>query len=124
MRGFSSDAKMMVNPMAVNFLGFAASLAVLATFLMRTMSLLRAIAIGSNILFIAYGYCTHLLPVLCLHIALLPINIARLRAGFRRPKSVPRMSPRGTSRRFSVSAVAAAWAKSGRKTIEPVPREV
>ncbi len=69
---------MMVNPMAVNFLGFAASLAVLATFLMRTMLPLRAVAIGSNILFIAYGYYAHLPPVLCLHIALLPINIARL----------------------------------------------
>jgi hypothetical protein len=68
----------MVNPMVVNLLGFAASLAVLATFLMRTMAPLRAVAIGSNILFIAYGYCAHLPPVLCLHIALLPINVARL----------------------------------------------
>jgi hypothetical protein len=71
--------------MAVNFLGFAASLAVLASFLMRTMLPLRVVAIGSNVLFIAYGYCAHLPPVLCLHIVLLPINIARLSALRERP---------------------------------------
>lgn len=71
--------------MAVNFLGFAASLAVLASFLMRTMLPLRAVAIGSNVLFIAYGYCAHLPPVLCLHIVLLPINIMRLSALRERP---------------------------------------
>lgn len=71
--------------MVINVLGFAASFAVLATFLMRTMMPLRAVAIGSNMLFIAYGYYAHLPPVLCLHIALLPINIARLSASSERP---------------------------------------
>jgi hypothetical protein len=69
----------------INLLGFAASLAVLATFLMQTMRPLRFVAIGSNVLFIAYGFCAHLPPVLCLHIALLPINIARLSALRERP---------------------------------------
>lgn len=64
----------------ITLLGFAASFAVLATFLMRTMLPLRVIAVGSNFLFIAYGYCAHILPVLCLHLALLPINIGRLSA--------------------------------------------
>jgi hypothetical protein len=59
-------------------LGFAASFAVLATFLMRTMLPLRIVALGSNVLFIAYGYCAHILPVLCRHLTLLPINIGRL----------------------------------------------
>jgi hypothetical protein len=67
----------------INLLGFAASLAVLASFLMQTMLPLRLVAIGSNVLFIAYGYCAHLPPVLCLHIALLPINIARLSTLYR-----------------------------------------
>jgi hypothetical protein len=64
--------------LSTNLLGFAASFAVLATFMMRTMLPLRMIAIASNVLFIAYGYLAHILPVLCLHIALLPINVARL----------------------------------------------
>jgi hypothetical protein len=62
----------------ITLLGFAASFAVLATFLMRTMRPLRVVAVGSNVLFIAYGYWAHILPVLCLHLALLPINIGRL----------------------------------------------
>ncbi len=64
--------------LSTNLLGFAASFAVLATFMMRTMLPLPVVAIASNVLFIAYGYVAHILPVLCLHIALLPINVARL----------------------------------------------
>jgi hypothetical protein len=59
-------------------LGYAASLAVLATFLMQSMGSLRLVAILSNVLFVSYGYFGHILPVLLLHSALLPINIARL----------------------------------------------
>jgi hypothetical protein len=62
----------------ITLLGFVASFAVLATFLMRTMLPLRIVAVGNNVLFIGYGYCAHILPVLCLHLALLPINIGRL----------------------------------------------
>jgi hypothetical protein len=61
-----------------NILGYAASCAVLATFLMRTMVPLRLIAILSNILFLAFGYIQHIYPVLFLHVALLPINVWRL----------------------------------------------
>ena len=59
-------------------LGYAASLAVLATFLMQSMGSLRLVAILSNLLFVSYGYFGHILPVLLLHSALLPVNIARL----------------------------------------------
>jgi hypothetical protein len=38
---------------------------------------LRAVAILSNCLFLAYGYCQHLYPVFLLHLALLPINVWR-----------------------------------------------
>ena len=69
----------MVAPMT-NLLGYAASAAVLATFLMRTMLPLRLVAIASNILFVVYGYLAHIEPVLFLHITLLPINVARLSA--------------------------------------------
>jgi hypothetical protein len=37
-------------------LGYAAALAVLATFLMQSMGSLRVVAILSNALFVSYGY--------------------------------------------------------------------
>jgi hypothetical protein len=59
-------------------LGYAAASAVLASFLMRSMVPLRLLAILSNILFLSYGYVADIHPVLLLHAALLPINVARL----------------------------------------------
>src|ERR1700689_622685 len=64
----------------VDVLGYAASIAVLATFLMQTMLPLRFVAILSNILFLLYGYFAHIPPVLFLHATLLPINVVRLMA--------------------------------------------
>ena len=61
-----------------DLLGYAASCAVLATFLMRTMVPLRIVAILSNVLFVAFGYIQHIYPVLFLHVVLLPINAWRL----------------------------------------------
>jgi hypothetical protein len=61
-----------------DLLGYAASCAVLATFLMRTMVPLRLIAIVSNVLFLGFGYAQHIYPVFFLHLALLPINTWRL----------------------------------------------
>ena len=62
----------------VELLGYAASAAVLTTFCMSTMIPLRIVAIGSNVLFCAYGYLDHLYPVLILHAILFPINVLRL----------------------------------------------
>jgi hypothetical protein len=62
----------------LDVLGYAASIAVLTTFLMPTMLPLRFVAILSNILFLLYGYSAHILPVIFLHATLLPINVARL----------------------------------------------
>jgi hypothetical protein len=64
--------------LSVNILGYAASCAVLATFLMRTMIPLRVVAILSNVLFLLFGYIEHIYPVFLLHVALLPINSWRL----------------------------------------------
>lgn len=61
-----------------DLVGYAASLAVLASFTMRSMVPLRLAAILSNLLFISFGYIADIHPVLLLHTALLPINIARL----------------------------------------------
>jgi hypothetical protein len=61
-----------------DMLGYTASLAVLATFLMRTMVPLRLVAILSNVLFLGFGYIQDIHPVFVLHLALLPINVWRL----------------------------------------------
>jgi len=60
-----------------DLLGYAASCAVLATFLMRTMAPLRLVAILSNVLFLVFGYIDQIYPVFFLHMALLPINTWR-----------------------------------------------
>lgn len=62
----------------VDLLGYAASATVLATFCMTTMLHLRLLAIGSNVLFVCFGALAHIYPVLLLHLALLPVNLARL----------------------------------------------
>jgi hypothetical protein len=59
--------------------GFIASALVLITFAMRDMRLLRITAIFSNIAFIVYSGVNWLLPVLALHLMLLPLNLMRLR---------------------------------------------
>ncbi|WP_143199821.1 hypothetical protein [Bradyrhizobium sp. NAS80.1] len=62
----------------VNVFGYLAASLVLATFCMRSMSGLRSMALASNLAFIAYGYLADLMPVLLLHIVLLPVNGYRL----------------------------------------------
>jgi CRP/FNR family cyclic AMP-dependent transcriptional regulator len=59
-------------------IGYLASLLVLATFCMRGMAALRAVAIASNLAFIAYGWLVGIHPVLVLHMVLLPTNAWRL----------------------------------------------
>ena len=56
----------------VDFLGYAASASVLATFCMSTMIPLRVTAILSNILFSLFGLWAHIYPVLILHLILFP----------------------------------------------------
>ncbi len=62
----------------IDFLGFAAALSVLASFSMSTILALRTLALLSNVLFILYGLCAHIYPVLILHIILFPINSIKL----------------------------------------------
>ena len=58
--------------------GYLASALVFATFYMKTMMPLRAVAIASNVAFISYGYVGGMAPILILHMALLPLNLWRL----------------------------------------------
>jgi hypothetical protein len=71
--------------------GFAAALAVLASFSMSSIISLRSVAVLSNVLFITYGALGHIHPVLLLHAALLPINLIKLHriARLRQPASRP-----------------------------------
>jgi len=62
-----------------NLLGFLAASLMLLTFMMKDVRRLRTIAVFTNVAFVAYGAAAWLPPVLCLHIALLPVNLLRLR---------------------------------------------
>ncbi|HEX4617888.1 MAG TPA: hypothetical protein VH230_18475 [Stellaceae bacterium] len=62
----------------VDGLGFLAAGLVLATFCMKRLVPLRAVAITSNVVFILYGYSAGIKPVLVLHLILLPVNVFRL----------------------------------------------
>ena len=77
----------------VDFLGYAASAAVLATFCMSTMIPLRGVALASNVLFMAYGYLDQLYPVFFLHLILLPVNALRLVQFYRLVRDM-RQAPR------------------------------
>ena len=63
----------------IDGLGYVASSLVLATFTARSMVALRALAIGSNLAFIAYSLSAALWPILLLHSIMLPLNLMRLR---------------------------------------------
>src|SRR5262245_52822800 len=58
--------------------GYAAAALVLLTFSMKTMVPLRIAGIASNIFFITYGYLSDAMPILSLHLILLPLNTLRL----------------------------------------------
>ena len=62
----------------IEIFGYAASVAVFATFWMKTMIPLRVVAIGSNVLFLFYGLLGDLIPIAILHGCLLPLNMFRL----------------------------------------------
>jgi len=65
-------------------LGFVASTLVLVTFALRDMRALRLTAILSNVAFIIYAATNWLVPILALHLLLLPINVCRLREASRK----------------------------------------
>jgi len=62
----------------VLFFGYFASALVFATFFMRSRARLREVAIASNVAFITYGIVGNVIPVLILHVLLLPLNFWRL----------------------------------------------
>lgn len=71
----------------VDCTGYIASLLVFLTFTMKDMVPLRVVALFSNVAFLAYGGALQLWPVIFLHGALIPINICRLAAEFRKTQT-------------------------------------
>ena len=67
-------------------LGWAAALLTLLTFVSADMRRLRLLALAANAAFIAYGTAAELLPVMVLHLALVPVNLWRLNQAFQ-PKA-------------------------------------
>lgn len=75
-------------------IGFLASALVLAAFAMKDMVNLRIVAMCSNVAFISYALVLHLMPILMLHVILLPLNGWRLAQALdgRRRKESTRLS--------------------------------
>ncbi|MBL8331099.1 MAG: hypothetical protein JNJ71_19840 [Rubrivivax sp.] len=69
---------MTTSPFLIELLGWAAALLTLLTFACHDMRRLRLLALAANAAFIAYGALAELLPVLALHMALVPVNLRRL----------------------------------------------
>lgn len=63
---------------AIDLLGLAAGALVLATFYLKTMIPLRVVAIASNVAFASYGILADAMPIVALHVLLLPLNMLRL----------------------------------------------
>jgi CRP/FNR family transcriptional regulator, cyclic AMP receptor protein len=64
--------------MYVELIGWLAALLTLIAYSMKTMLLLRIAAVAANLCFISYGSLSGVMPMLALHIVLLPLNSFRL----------------------------------------------
>lgn len=62
----------------IEAVGFLAAALTLATFAQTAMIPMRLTAIAANLCFISYGALGSYMPVLALHVALLPLNAIRL----------------------------------------------
>lgn len=78
MEAFAAARSAFAEVDTIEWLGWCAALATLATFSMRTMVPLRLTAVLSNVLFIGYGAFAGIYQVLVLHLVLLPFNLVRL----------------------------------------------
>lgn len=83
----------------IEALGWLAAGLTLATFVCRDMRRLRLLALAANAAFIAYGASAALLPVLALHLALVPVNLWRLNQVFRAAPAGADAGPAGSGHR-------------------------
>lgn len=70
--------------MVRRIIAYVASALVFLTFYRRGMVPLRLIALCSNVAFLVYAGWLFLIPTLMLHIALIPVNLLRLMAAWRK----------------------------------------
>jgi len=100
---------------ASDIIGFVAAGLVLATFAMKDMRALRATAIISNLAFIVYGAVNGLLPVLTLHLLLLPLNVQRLIDGERSRHRDGKFSASSTNKATQQAIEALHYANAARR---------
>lgn len=114
-----------MDPDLTELLGYAAAGLVLATFSARSITALRALAIASNLLFIAYAACAALMPVLVLHALLLPLNAIRLRQALADSRRLAaELDGRGPGRHRPETATRPLrWRAAGRARMCPPRRE-
>lgn len=79
----------------IDVIGWIAGALVLVTFYLRTMIPLRCVAVASNIAFVSYGLLAGTVPIVALHLLLLPLNVLRLQQMRARIRQV-RRAVRGT----------------------------
>jgi hypothetical protein len=76
-RGAPLHATPETETMHDDLLGWTAAALMVTTFACREARAMRIVAVAANGAFIAYGWSAGLLPVLALHLLLLPINLWR-----------------------------------------------
>ncbi len=103
----------------VEAIGYLAAGLVFSAFYAKKMLSLRAIAIGSNIAFILYGYQKDLTPVLILHAVLLPLNVQRLLELRRVLRRLARARDRTGPARALLPLMARSRIKAGRVLFQP-----
>ena len=72
----------------VELVGWVAAAFTLAAYSMKTMLPLRVVSVFANLSFMSYGFMTDAIPVLILHLLLLPFNLYRLAEIFRSKRKV------------------------------------
>jgi CRP/FNR family transcriptional regulator, cyclic AMP receptor protein len=63
---------------SIDLAGYVAASLVFLAFSMKGIIPLRIVALGSNISFLIYASGLHLMPIVILHLALIPVNCWRL----------------------------------------------
>lgn len=96
-------------------IGFLAAGLVFLTFSMKSLLSLRLVAIASNMAFVLYAYAADLMPILVLHMLLLPLNIyrtweqvrlmRRIELTLSSPPRIDVLLPHMTSRDVDIGAV-------------------
>jgi hypothetical protein len=72
--GLKDALAMECNMNMIDLVGYLAASLVFLAFFMKGIAPLRLIALGSNFCFICYAVSLHLIPIVVLHLALIPVT--------------------------------------------------